>query len=121
MTNFDERMKEELKNENIIVPEKVHAKLEDTLKALPESEVKVTKKHFKVVYRKVLTVAASIAFALLVLMPNVSVTCAQAMSEIPVIGSIVHVFTVRNYLHEGEKQELAANVPNVNLENGTNT
>lgn len=121
MTNFDERIKEEFKNENIVVPEEVHAKLEDTLQNLPEREVKTTKRHFKVVYRKALTIAASIAFALLVFMPNVSVAYAQAMSEIPVLGAIVHVFTIRNYLHEGEKQELVANIPNVNIENGTNT
>jgi len=117
MKNFDEKIKKELKQESIVVPEEVHAKLEKTLQHLPEKDEKTIKKHFSIVSRKVLTIAASIAFALLVLMPNVSVTYAQALSEVPVLGSIIQVLTVRNYLHEGEKQELVANIPNISLEN----
>lgn len=113
MKNFDEKMKEELKKENIVVPEEVHARFEDTLQTLPEKNETKTRKDFRSMYRKVLTIAASIAFALLVFMPNVSITYAQVMSEIPVLGAIIDVFTVRNYNFTGDRQELNAEIPNV--------
>lgn len=120
MTNFDDKMKRELEQESIVVPEEVHAKLEETLQSLPENEEKITKKHFTLLSRKALTIAASIAFALLVLMPNVSVTYAQVMSNIPVIGAIIDVFTVRNYNFNGDHHELNAEVPNVEIKDGNN-
>ena len=91
MTNFDKKIREELEQENFVIPEEVHAKIEETLQKLPEKEMKVSKKHFSIINKKVLSIAASVAFALLVLMPNVSVTYAQIMSNIPVIGSIIDV------------------------------
>lgn len=120
MTNFDNKIKKELETENIIVPEQIHFKIEETLQNLPEKNETLSKKHFGVIYKKSLTIAASIAFALLVFMPNVSVTYAQVLSKIPVLGSIINVFTVRNYFHEGEKQELAANIPNISIGDDTN-
>lgn len=114
MTNFDERVKEEISQDDIQIPEEVHAKIESTLNDLPEKETKVTKKNFKVV-RKVLAIAASLAFALLVFMPNVSVTYAQVMSNVPVLGVIIDVFTVRNYNFDGENHELNAEIPNVEV------
>ncbi len=119
MTNFDERVKEEISQDDIQIPEEVHAKMEETLNSLPEKETKVTKKNFKVV-RKVLAIAASLAFAFLVFMPNVSVTYAQVMSNVPVLGVIIDVFTVRNYNFDGEKHELNAEVPNVEIKDGKN-
>ena len=119
MKNFDERMKEELNQEDIQIPEKVHARVEETLNSLTEKEEKITKKHFSVV-RRVLAIAASLAFAFLVLMPNVSVTYAQVMSNVPVLGVIIDVFTVRNYNFSGDQHELNAEVPNVEVTDGKN-
>lgn len=119
MKNFDERMKEELNQEDIQIPEEVHARVEETLNSLSEKEEKITKKHFSVV-RRVLAIAASLAFAFLVLMPNVSVTYAQVMSNVPVLGVIIDVFTVRNYNFSGDQHELNAEVPNVEVTDGKN-
>lgn len=119
MKNFDERMKEKLNQEDIQIPEKVHARVEETLNSLTEKEEKITKKHFSVV-RRVLAIAASLAFAFLVLMPNVSVTYAQVMSNVPVLGVIIDVFTVRNYNFSGDQHELNAEVPNVEVTDGKN-
>ena len=120
MKNFDERIKDELKNENIIVPQEVHSKLEETLQNLPEKEEKITKKHFTIVNRRILAIAASLAFAFLVLMPNVSVTYAQVMSNVPVLGAIIDVFSVRNYNFSGDHHELNAEVPNIEVNEGEN-
>lgn len=119
MTNFDEKIKEEISQNDIQIPEEVLAKMEETLHSLPEKETKVTKKKFKVV-RKALAIAASLAFALLVFMPNVSVTYAQVMSNVPLLGVIVEVFTVRNYNFDGENHELNAEIPNVEVTDGEN-
>lgn len=112
MTNFDEKVKGSLSQEDIQIPESVHAKIEETLNILPEKEAKVSKKDFKVV-RKTLAIAASFAFALLVFLPNVSITYAQVMSNVPVLGAIIEVFTIRNYNFDGETHELHAEVPNL--------
>ena len=112
MTNFDEKVKETLSEENIQIPETVHSRIEETLNTLPKNEGKINKKNFSIV-RKIVGIAASFAFALLVFMPNVSVTYAQVMSNVPVLGAIIEVFTVRNYNFDGEKHELHAEVPNL--------
>ena len=43
MKNFDERLKEELNQENIQIPTEIHTRVEDTLNGLPENEEKITK------------------------------------------------------------------------------
>ena len=53
-------------------------------------------------------------------MPNVSVTYAQVMSNVPVLGVIIDVFTVRNYNFSGDQHELNAEVPNVEVTDGKN-
>lgn len=120
MKNFDERIKEKLNQENIEIPEEVHARMEETLNNLPEKEEKISKTEFKVLKRRVLVIAASLAFAFLILMPNVSITYAQVMSNVPVLGAIIEVFTVRNYNFTGEQHELNAEVPNVEITDGKN-
>lgn len=120
MKNFDERIKNELNQEDVQIPKEVHAKMEETLNSLPEKEEKIMKKEFKVLRRRVLAIAASLAFAFLVFMPNVSVTYAQVMSNVPVLGVIIDVFTVRNYNFSGEQHELNAEVPNVDVTDGEN-
>lgn len=119
MTNFDERIKDKLNQQEIQIPEEVLVRIDDTLNNLPEKEEKINKKHFKVV-RKVLAIAASFAFVFIVLMPNVSITYAQVMSNVPVLGVIIDVFTVRNYNFSGEQHELNAEVPNVEVTDGEN-
>lgn len=50
-------------------------------------------------------------------MPNCSVAYAKALENIPVIGDIVKVVTIRNYFYSDENHEMDIDVPEIFVEN----
>ena len=54
---------------------------------------------------------------MLFLLPNVSVTYAQALEPTPVIGDIVRVVTIRNYFYSDDKHEMDIDVPKIEGDN----
>ena len=57
------------------------------------------------------------AASLLVVLPNVSASAAEALEQIPVLGSLVQVVTLRNYLYDDGHSFADVSVPQV-LEGG---
>ncbi len=110
MNDFDKYLKKQAQNENTEVPESVHRKIEQTLTLLPEKESTI--KHIRV-FPRIAAAAACLVFVMLFLLPNVSVTYAKALEQIPVIGEIVRVVTVRNYFYSDGKHEMDIDVPKV--------
>ena len=111
--SFDQEIRDALQQEPISVPASVHERTEQILDALPEKE---SKPKLFVLPRAVVRAtqaAACILFVLLVLLPNISVTYAQAVENIPVIGSLVEIFTIRNYFYSDDRHELDVQVPQV--------
>ena len=112
--SFDQEIRDALQDERIPVPEFVHQRTEALLDSLPEKE----RTHRLLVLprpvRRFASTAACILFLMLVLLPNFSVTYANAMENIPIIGELVKIFTVRNYFYSDGSQELDASVPEVN-------
>lgn len=111
--SFDQEIRDALQPEPISVPASVHERTEQILDALPEKE---SKPKLFVLPRAVVRAtqaAACILFVLLVLLPNISVTYAQAVENIPVIGSLVEIFTIRNYFYSDDRHELDVQVPQV--------
>ena len=53
------------------------------------------------------------AILLLGVMPNISTAYAVAVEDIPIIGDLVRVLTIRNYFYEDERHELNAEIPEV--------
>ena len=98
MKQFDDMIFDLAKKEQQPIPEHTAQRIEEVLSNLPPRKDKVIR--FRMMPR-VAAVAASLALALLVVMPNVSVAYAEALSDVPVIGAIVKVVTIRNYNYAG--------------------
>ena len=112
--SFDQEIREALQGEQIPVPESVHQRTEMLLDSLPEKEAKPKLRILHTTTRRLISTAACILFVMLVLLPNMSVTYAHAMENIPIIGDLVEIFTIRNYFYSDGRHELDAEVPEVN-------
>lgn len=64
-------------------------------------------------------VAAAALIAIFVALPNTSATIANAMEQIPIIGSLVKVVTFRNYEYETERNMADIEIPEIKPENQT--
>ncbi len=60
--------------------------------------------------------AALAGLAVFFLLPNISASAAEAMSELPVIGPIVDVITIRNYFYDDGYHRSRIDIPQVELE-----
>lgn len=60
--------------------------------------------------------AAAAAALMLVIVPNVSANAAYAMERIPILGSVIRVVTIWNYVYESE--DYSADIEKVQLEQG---
>lgn len=58
----------------------------------------------------------SAAVLLLVLAPNVSSTVANAMENIPVLGKLIKVVTIRNYEYDDEKHTAQVEIPEISVD-----
>lgn len=108
MNDFDKYIKEIAAEEQRDVPSAVKKRIEETLFDLPEK--RNTVKRIRVLPR-VVAAAACLVFTVLFLLPNVSVVYAQTLEQIPIIGDIVHVVTIRNYFYSNNKHEIDIEVP----------
>lgn len=111
--SFDHDIRDALRKEQIPVPEHIHQRTEALLESLPEKERKPRLIVLPRPILKMATTAACILFVMLVLLPNVSVTYAHAVENIPIIGDLVEIFTIRNYFYSDGTHELDAEIPKV--------
>lgn len=65
--------------------------------------------------------AAAVAVAAFVILPNTSAGVAHAMEQIPVIGKLVEVVTFRNYQYEDERNQADIEVPEIVPQSVTDT
>lgn len=68
------------------------------------------KSHNVVVFQRVMATAVAFLMAFIIL-PNTSGTVAYAMSQIPVLGRLVEVVTLRDYQYEDERNSANVEVP----------
>lgn len=116
MNRFDSELKRMAAKDKKDIPESVKNAVEDSLQLLPK-ENKSKIRPFKVV-NKILAAAACIAFAFIIVMPNLSVAYAQKLEKVPVIGNLIKVVTVRNYIYRDEKHDVEIEVPKLDPSNG---
>lgn len=100
-----------LKNEylNINAPE--HGK-KQMIEAITKAR-KDKNKIIKIQFLKKAGFTAAAAITLLVITPNVSRTAAMAMGNLPVIGPVIKVITIRNYKAEDEHYNANVSVPGI--------
>ena len=106
---FDEYVKALIAEEEIELPESVRERTEQTLASLP---LRMPKRKPRIM-RTVTSIAACMAILLLGVMPNISTAYATAVEDIPIIGDLVRVFTIRNYFYEDDRHELNAEIPEI--------
>lgn len=115
MNDFDKYIKAIAEKEKRETPESVKNKIDEQLLNLPENKPK-SKTVFYL--SRIAATAACFVFLTVFLLPNVSVAYAKAAEEIPVIGKIVRVVTIRNYLYSDDKHEMDIKVPEIENESG---
>ena len=108
MNPFDKMLFQMAKQEKIPVPEQTSQKIEDVLSQLPQRKVV----RFSPL-RRIAAVAASLVFVFLFLLPNVSVTYAETLEQVPLLGELVRVVTIRNYVYSDDYHDMSIDVPNI--------
>lgn len=115
MNDFDKYIKSMASEENTDIPDSVKNKIEETLAALPEKNIHIKKTK---ILPRIAATAACFIFVIFFLLPNVSVAYAEAFEEIPIIGRLIKVITVRNYFYSDDYHEMDIDVPKVSGEDG---
>lgn len=110
MNDFDKYIKSKVTEEKTDIPTSVKKHIEQTLADLPEEKPVI--KQIRI-FPRIVATAACFIFITLFLLPNMSVAYAQALEQIPVIGDIVRVVTIRNYFYSDDRHEMDIDVPQV--------
>lgn len=116
MKEFDRYIRQRIAKEDGGVSEPVHRRIESTLASLP-TMIRSRRTNLGFI-RTASALCASLFFVFMLILPNVSAVYAENASDIPVIGKIISVFTLRSYADSGEKYCVDVSVPAV-MENGS--
>lgn len=73
----------------------------------------------KKMWKNKLNYAIAVAILIFVILPNISPKIAYAMQEVPILGNIVKVITIRNYFDKDGYSELEAEIPNIKNSDGS--
>lgn len=115
MKTDDRKIKKILQDDTVRMDDEQKKRLDCFLENLPEKEIKLEK---EAVFRrnKGKSPAWKMAFAMLamlVILPNVNPSVAFAMYEIPLLGKIFEVVTVRNYEYADKTHEAEIKTPEI--------
>lgn len=112
MNKHDKYIQQKLSEHDTELPASVKNKIEKSLAELPEKEVSLKSAHY---FRRFTAAAAVFIFVTLFLLPNVSEVYAKTMEQVPIIGDIVKVVTIKNY-YSDEKHEMDVRIPKLESE-----
>ena len=114
MDQFDRDLKRRAREEPFPLPDSFVQRLRETCDSLEEQPRRKPERrqlsHWGAWF-------AAVAASLLVVLPNVSASAAEVLEQIPVLGSLVQVVTLRNYLYDDGHSFADVSVPQV-LEGG---
>ena len=112
----DRKIKKIARDEDIKAADKYLKSVEQTLNNLKNNEEKI-----KPIWSNIRKFNYAIAMAMLmfVLLTNVSPKFAYAMQELPIIGDIVKVITIRNYFDKDGNSEIEMEIPNIKNDNNS--
>lgn len=112
--NTDLQLKTLAQNEPAATPESFSQRVDETLNTLPRKTRPMAS------FRR-LGLAACAVLAVLIALPNLSPTVANAMGELPVLGSMFQAFTFRTYEVEEGNNHVSIDEPKVSLGDGTSS
>ncbi len=118
MNPFDKKMKSLLEEHRVMPDAETDHRINDFLENLTEKPV--PNHPSRGIRRTVVWTAAAVVLVCL-LLPNMNPTIANAMQKIPVIGEVVKVITVSNYVYDDGGYSAAVKTPQIvmNAENST--
>ena len=106
MDQWDQELRKRAHTEPFPLPKGYAQRLRATLAALPEGG---ERRHRS--WQRAAAFAAAAALAVFLVLPNVSPAVAYAMEDVPVLGAIVRVITLRSYEQEDGTHSLHVKVP----------
>ncbi len=99
------------------VPDHVRAAVEETLATLPETpETNVVSMPQRKRYWKIPATIAAAFLAICLILPNTGAPVAQALSSIPVIGTVFEAVTFREYAEETDTTDVSVKTPKITAE-----
>ena len=99
------------------VPDHVRAAVEETLASLPETpETNVVSMPQRKRYWKIPATIAAAFLAICLILPNTGAPVAQALSSIPVIGTVFEAVTFREYAEETDTTDVSVKTPKIAAE-----
>lgn len=112
----DLKIKKIARDEDIKAPDKYLKCVEQTLNDLKNNEEEI-----KPIWSNMRKFNYAIAMTMLMFMflTNVSPKFAYAMQEIPIIGNVVKVITIRNYFDKDGNSEIEMEIPNLKNDNNS--
>ncbi len=108
----DKKILERFKNEEYNCPKDISVRIDETLEDLRASNDKKSFFNAGIAFR----FAVVLCVSFFIIVPNVNMNMAYAMQEIPVIGEIVKVITVRQYETEDETHLQIVEIPEISDE-----
>lgn len=106
----DKKIRKIAKNENIKAPDKYIKAIDETLNNLKNNQERIK---IRPMWKYRLNFGIAMAVLSFIVLPNISPEIAYAMQEVPIIGNIVKVITIRNYFDKDGNSELEVEIPNI--------
>lgn len=113
MNHFDEQLKQRASQEPFQTPERFQRRIQSVCASLEEEAPAQSgrraggrRKHWR-------AWSAAAAVALFVALPNVSVSAASALEQVPVLGGLVQVITLRNFFYDDGHSTADVSVPQI--------
>ena len=96
------------------VPDHVRTAVEETLASLPETpDTNVVAMPKRKRYWKIPATVAAAFLAICLILPNTGYPVAQALSQIPVLGTVFEAVTFREYAEETETTDVSVKTPKI--------
>ena len=121
--NNGEIMKAKEVFDTIIIPDELDQIMINTIKAhprKPKDTEKVSGNNVTILFKRILS-AAAVVLLFLVISLNTSETFAEAVGNLPVIGGVAKVLTVRSYHTSEDNKDISVKVPEVVVKEDQNT
>ncbi len=122
---MDDKKKQELQSrgkeiyDSIIIPSELEGIVKKTIESRDKESIDRQYKESHSTISEIMKYAGAVAAVLIlcvIIGLNSSETFAKEMSEVPVLGSVAKVFTVRNYTVKKDNLTVNADIPNVEIE-----
>lgn len=107
--NFDELLRQKAQKEPAEVPESFSKRVRETLDQLPNERAKV----FVWNKRGLWKAASAAVLAVLFILPNTSVAMAETLGDLPVVGPLFQVITVRTYEDRSGDNHISISDPQI--------